>query len=92
MKLLVTGGAGFIGTHLVDANDATSMLAAQLIAAKLNVLNNACPGSSTVFDTYAMNDADTFLVSHPLGSNPQGADRTYALMLKDILDSFNNGR
>ena len=75
-----------------NAKDATSMLAAQLIAAKLNVFNNACPASSPVFDTYAMNDADTFLVAHPLGSNPRGADRTYALMLKDILDGFNNGR
>jgi hypothetical protein len=76
-----------------NAKDATSMLVAQLIAARLNVLSGTwCGASSTVFDSYAMNDADTFLAAHPLGSNPRGAERTYALMLKDILDGFNNGR
>jgi hypothetical protein len=74
-----------------NAKDATKMLTAQLIAAKLNVLSGTwCGASSPIFDS--MNDADTFLVAHPLGSNPTGADRTYALMLKDILDNFNNGR
>jgi hypothetical protein len=76
-----------------NAKDATKMLVAQLIAAKLNVLSGAwCGTSSTIFDTYTLNASDTFLAAHPWGSDPKGAERTYALMLKDILDSFNNGR
>jgi len=70
-----------------NAKDATCMLAAQLIAAKLNVANGA--SSPSISDT--IDDADMFLMSHPLGSDPRGADRSYALELKDALDYFNNG-
>ena len=70
------------------AKDATHMLAAQLIAAKLNVLNGAY-ASEEVLE--AIDDADAFLTAHPYGSNPRGADRSYALALKDTLDDFNNG-
>jgi len=68
-----------------NAKDATYMLAAQLIAAKLNDLSDA-------YTHPAILDADAFLITHPLGSNPRGLDRDYALMLKDALDYFNNGR
>jgi hypothetical protein len=69
------------------AKDATHMLAAQLIAAKLNVANGAY--SPSISDT--ITQADAFLTEHPYGSNPRGADRSSALHLKDALDDFNNG-
>lgn len=72
------------------SKDATNMLAAQLIAAKLNVENGA-DASTDVLD--AISEADAFLTPllTKLGSDPRGEDRDYALMLKDILDWFNNG-
>lgn len=69
------------------AKDATYMLAAQLIAAKLNVANGV--DSTSIYGT--IEDADEFLTAHPIGSNPTGAYRNYALELKDALDQFNNG-
>jgi len=69
------------------AKDATSMLASQLIAAKLNVLSGVY--SASISDT--IDEADDFLIEHPLGSNPRGKDRSYALEIKDLLDCFNNG-
>jgi hypothetical protein len=91
---LTIGGVTLDTTALMNilwnanSKDATSMLAAQLIGAKLNVANGAS-ASTEVLD--AIEDADDFLEMHPLGSNPRGADREYALMLKDTLDYFNNG-
>lgn len=69
-----------------NAKDATYMLAAQLLAVKLNVAAGITPPPSV---TTAITSADAFLVAHPLGSNPTGADRTNALNLKDVLESFN---
>ena len=76
--------------ELLDSNakDATYKLASHLIAAKLNVANGV---SASTFVLDAIEDADAFLSTHPLGSDPRGADRDYALGLKDILDNFNNG-
>jgi len=77
-----------------DAKDATSMLAAQLIAAKLNRLAGAsacfwrCDKRVDIDDVIA--DADSFLIDHPLGSDPRCEDRETALWLKDILDAYNN--
>ncbi len=71
-----------------NAKDATCMLAAQLIAAKLNVHNGACAPCDVLKAIYK---ADEFLMDHPIGSNPRGWCRDYALMLKDVLDHFNNG-
>lgn len=91
---LTIGGVTYDQTKLLDilwdakAKDATYMLAAQLIAAKLNVLNGAY-ASEEVLE--AIDDANAFLTAHPYGSNPRGADRRYALELKDALDDFNNG-
>jgi len=51
------------------------------------VLNGAY--SPSILGTIA--NADAFLIGHPLGSNPRGSDRSYALELKDALDNFNNG-
>jgi hypothetical protein len=77
-----------------NAKDATNMLAAQLIVAKLNRLSGASPcfyycGKQVNIDD-VISDANTFLTNHPVGSNPQGEDRQTALKLKDILDAYNN--
>lgn len=77
-----------------NAKDATRMLAAQLIAAKLNRL----AGTSASFWRYdklinideVISDADSFLIDHPLGSDPRYDDRETALWLKDLLDAYNN--
>ena len=69
-----------------NSKDATHMLAAQLIASKLNILADGPADIQPVIDA-----ADAFLVAHPYGSDPQGADRAYALNLKDQLDAYNNG-
>ncbi|MEM2439664.1 MAG: hypothetical protein QW493_00395, partial [Candidatus Bathyarchaeia archaeon] len=77
-----------------NARDATRMLAAQLIAAKLNRLSGASPcfyycGKQVNIDDVIF-DADAFLTENPIGSNPQGEDRQTALILKDILDAYND--
>jgi hypothetical protein len=64
---------------------ATLMLAAQLIAAKLNVANGASPPGDTI------DEADEFLVDHPICTPLSKALRQIALSLKDTLDSYNNG-
>jgi len=80
-------------TH-ANARDATRMLAAQLIAAKLNRLSKASPFFKYFDETINIDDiienADSFLATHPLGSDPQGDARQQALQLKDILDTYNN--
>ena len=92
MDSITVGGVTYskavaIADILKKANsmDATKMLAAQLIAAKLNLLSDGPTDIQGIVD-----DADAFLVTHPLGSNPQGAARDEALALKDQLDSYNN--
>jgi hypothetical protein len=90
---LTIGGVTYDQNGLLDilrnarAKDATYMLAAQLVGAKLNVANGA--DSSSISGT--ITEADNFLATHPIGSNPRNADRDYALTLKDALDDFNNG-
>jgi uncharacterized repeat protein (TIGR01451 family) len=79
-----------------SAKDATKMLAAQLIAAKLNRLSGACPnftycGKSVNIDD-TIEEADDFLIEFPIGSDPKGDDRLTALYLKSILDAYNNLR
>lgn len=77
-----------------NARDATRMLAAQLIAAKLNRLSEASPFFNYFHKTIDIDDvienADSFFATHPLGSDPQGDARQQALQLKDILDAYNN--
>ena len=58
-----------------NAKDTTKMLAAQLIAAKLNRLSEASPcfyyrGEQANIDD-AISDADTLLTNHPIESNPR---------------------
>jgi hypothetical protein len=77
-----------------DAKDATRMLAAQLIAAKLNRLSGACPNfrccDKSVDIDKVIEDADEFLMEYPVGSEPQDEDRQNGLQLKDLLDAYNN--
>jgi len=77
-----------------NAKDATRMLVAQLIAAKLNRLSGASQVFNYFHDTIDIDEvirnADSFLTTHKLGSDPQGDARQQALHLKDILDSYNN--
>ena len=77
-----------------NAKDATSMLAAQLIAAKLNRLSGASPYFDHCNETINIDDiiheADSFQESHPLGSDPRGDARQEALQLKDLIDAYNN--
>ncbi len=72
-----------------NAKDATYKLTSHLIAAKLNAAsgNYGANDPATVWNL--INSADAFLIGHPLGSNPVGAERNYALNLKDSLDTFN---
>ncbi len=77
-----------------NAKDATRMLAAQLIAAKLN--RQAGVSACFYYNHRLVNiddvitKADSFLVNHPVGSDPRGEDRETALWLKDIFDAYNN--
>lgn len=77
-----------------NAKDATKMLAAQLIAAKLNRLSEACPSfchyDESVDIDEVIEDAGAFLTEFPIGSNPQDENRQTALQLKDMLDAYNN--
>jgi uncharacterized repeat protein (TIGR01451 family) len=67
--------------------DATYILAHQLIAAKLNILNGADPSAvATTID-----QADDWLTTHPLGSDPPHPDREQAIVLSETLDDYNNG-
>jgi len=79
-----------------SAKDATRMLAAQLIAAKLNRLSGACPNfcycDEPVDIDEIIEDADEFLTEYPLGSDPQDEKRQNALQLKDLLDAYNNSK
>jgi hypothetical protein len=79
-----------------NAKDATRMLAAQLIAAKLNRLSGACPHfyycDESVDIDEIIEDAHEFLAENPLGSDPQDEDRKHSLQLKDLLDAYNNSK
>jgi hypothetical protein len=67
--------------------DATYILAGQLIAAKLNVLAGA---DSPAIDA-TINEADAWLVTNPLGSDPEGTIRQDGIDLAETLDDYNNG-
>lgn len=92
VESITIGGVTYTKTQALDilwntnAKDATLMLAAQLIGAKLNVLNGANPSIQPTID-----NADAFLSAHPIGSSLTKAERAYALELKDMLDMYNNG-
>jgi len=79
-----------------NAKDATRMLAAQLIAAKLNRLSGACSDfcycDESVDIDEVIEDADEFLAEYPLGSDPKDENRQNALQLKDLLDAYNNSK
>lgn len=90
---IAIGGITYTKAQAIDilktspGGDATYILAHQLIAAKLNVLQGADPGAveSTI------DDADTWLTTHPLGSDLSDSDRAEGIALADILDQYNDG-
>ncbi len=69
-----------------NSKDVTNQLAAHLIAAKLNVVNGAEHGC--IDET--IDAADEFLKAYPVGSDPKGEEREYALSLKNALNEYNN--
>ena len=87
---LPIGGTVYPAVGLLDllrygGPDAATKLARQLVAAKLNVLSGSDSSIEPVMDT-----ADAFLVEFPPGSDPDGADQDYALMLRDLLEDYNH--
>ena len=64
--------------------DATVILAKHLIAAKLNVISGSDDSIQGVID-----DADAYLIDHPVFSRPSGAAKTEGLALKDDLVAYN---
>src|SRR5436309_2819550 len=74
-----------------SANDAAGCLAAQLLAAKLNVKNGA---GTCIAPTIASGDAFLFSIGYT-GPNATytltAAQRSQAIQLKDLLDTYNNG-
>ena len=82
------GGLSFIQVfNTAPKGDASIILAHQYLAAKLNDLKWGAPD---VYDGF-IEDAEEFLLEHPVGSNPQGEDREYALMLAEVLTDYNEG-
>ena len=77
-----------------NAKDATNMLVVQLIIVKLNRRCGVSPEfkyqDKTLNIDAVVGDAENFLHTHPLGSNPRGNARQEALHAKNILDAFNN--
>ena len=67
--------------------DATFILAHQLIAAKLNILNGAEPG----FIEQTILDADGWLAANPLGTNPENPEREVGIALAEVLEMYNTG-
>jgi len=64
--------------------DATVILAKHLMAAMLNLAMGA---EDMVGDT--IDQANAYLMDHPVGSRPRGAAKQQALMLKDVLADWN---
>ena len=88
---LTIGGVTYNQSQLLahlssTSSDASRLLIKQLVGTMLNIAKGSDPGpiQSTV------KAANAFLVTFPPGSNPKGANRDYALSLKDALDKYNN--
>jgi hypothetical protein len=91
---LTIGGVIYTQQQLIDQlrtpprGDATYILVHQLIAVLLNEANGA--DTSAVAQPIA--DAQAFLVSYPLGSDPANPDRHTAIDLASTLDQFNESQ
>lgn len=72
------------------AQDMSNQLAVHTIAAQLNVHAGACQAEWGGEMIGLVSLANAFLANNPVGSNPQGADRSYADSLKTCLDLHNN--
>lgn len=73
-----------------NAKDMTFALTKHMIAADLNLAFGACRASWGEPMEHMVGWAHDFLVANPLGSDPRGADRSYADHLKTCLDLHNN--
>jgi uncharacterized repeat protein (TIGR01451 family) len=93
VETLELGGTTWGKTNLLtllktcDPSDVTYQVAKQLSAAQLNAFNGA--DFSVVAQT--MVDAEVWLLTHPLGSNPGGTDGAEGQALADFLLSYNTG-
>ena len=93
VESLELGGDPWAKTNLLvllktcNPTDVTYQVAKQLAAAQLNAFNGA--DFSVVSQT--MVDAEVWLITHPLGSNPGGADALAGQALADLLLSYNTG-
>ncbi len=76
-------------SHTRQRGDITMMVAQQLIAAKLNVAQGACPNAEVL---QCIEDADDFLCTNPLGSAPGGPERWTGLQIRYCLLQFNCGQ
>lgn len=87
---LVVGGVEYdqaAALMTLDASvrgDATVILFKHLVAAMLNVLAGGDAAIQPVVD-----EADAYLMAHPLGSRPTGMDKEEGLALKDALMEYN---
>ena len=86
------GGSNLDQSALLDIlgtparGDATVILARALIAAKLNMAAGAGEGIAAV-----VADADAYLATHPVGSDPAKPDRMTALSFLEALGEYNSG-
>ena len=79
-------GAAEMSSFLAyNGPDASKHLARQLVATKLNLLVGSPPSILPVVDA-----ADALLALFPPGSNPKGADKARADVIKNLLDAYNN--
>jgi hypothetical protein len=69
------------------AGDASIQLARQYIGAKLNLIAFGAPD----YIADAIAEAEIFFLTWPAGSDPQGADRAYAVELAAIFEAYNSG-
>jgi len=73
------------------SKDLTYAMAAQLIAAKLNA---NCTGANSSCVTSAINDADTWLCQHPVGSNVTASSSAWKQITAayNTLTQYNEGK
>jgi hypothetical protein len=87
---LMLGGVAMSRDALMEilwspvGGDATVILAKHTIAAKLNVISGS---DSSIQDT--IDEADAYLMEHPVFSHPSGDDKHEGLAIKDILVAYN---
>jgi hypothetical protein len=90
---LIVGGVNYTKLQAIaifktpPKGDATYILIHQLMAA---MLNEAAGAQGTYLIEQTINEANDWLIAHPLGSNPQGAEREEGIALSEALDEYNS--